>query len=515
MGGHQKFIKKTCFLMVCCYMGVPSISAHVMTPQTQLSDHTIFSAQEPLTIEEAITTTLNQNPTILIDEQSLISARASTQGTRGIFDWNLSSSFNFSKSTPPTTQNFDTTSQSESFSLSASKTMRTGMVFTPSLNASRGSNNRNDFLNLRPSSSSGIGFTLSMPVLRGSTIGLSEVSAEISEAAAEDTFVFSLSNVTKNVISAYWDYASAKANLDLRKKSEEVSKEFTGKIQRLIDAKEKPESEIKLAKADEASKRISRISAEQALLTAKNNLGVLMGLPLDVIDRIGLPATEFPNINNMLVDKYSKNPSLVTLITQRRYDLLAGEKSLQAQEVNLQQTKNSVLPSLDLSFGAGYDYVRDGGDMFASFGASEGKRANAGVSFSFPVPNNSARAGLISAIAGLKQANISYREQIKQAKLNLEVAQTAFWRAALQLEQSNLAVENYVEALNNENKKLSLGVATIIDVIRVRDQLISAVSQRINDQANYAKALTEIKFQAGILINLQQGKYYIDFTELK
>ncbi|MEM6456724.1 MAG: TolC family protein, partial [Acidobacteriota bacterium] len=95
---------------------------------------------------------------------------------------------------------------------------------------------------------------------------------------------------------------------------------------------------------------------------------------------------------------------------------------------------------------------------------------------------------------------------VARAPLRLAIASgVAIARAAratsiARLERAERAETLFAQAVVNEERKLTAGSSTLIDVISQRDRLTSAEQRRIRAQQALANALVDLRFQTGTLL---------------
>lgn len=469
---------------------------------------------------EAVKLALSRNATIQVGVTQVDSARGRLQEASGQFDMSVAtkvgSERNYSLLTnsqlsqfPPFFPNTPAANIGDTASASAgfSKQFRSGFVVEPSVSVVRTADNISrltaDALALnRPI----YAVKVTIPLLKNAgrdVVGAAE-SIAISEVdATRLDLTQSVSQTVSNVTMAYWNFLSAERVRAIALDAEVSSERRARDVDRLIQADRLPVSERDLLLADIASKRSNRISAEQAYIDARSNLGRAIGLSAEET-AVLLPAdTAYPSVTPDAREVDERLSELRRTALEFRRDLAASALRREQARIAVDATQKNLKPQLNLALSVGMSGLREGdgnNDFMRSLSSRlRGPNTSVSLSYLFPPENNVAGGQLAQRIAILNQTRV-VEEDLRYAVLtSVETAASAVRRLALQLDEARRAEELYRRAVTNEETRRQLGRGTLLDVINVADRLLSARFATNAAQLNYALAVIQLRFATGTL----------------
>lgn len=359
-----------------------------------------------------------------------------------------------------------------------------------------------------------IGMRLNLALLRGA--GIDYNSAQIRQAeqelkATQNDLVHTISAIVRDVTQAYWRYLAAARTLVIQQNAVQRSQRQLDETQRLVDKDERPAADLEQIKALLATRKADFAAVEQAQQRAQQDLGVLLGIPFDQFNTLTQPADDFPETD---LNYMTAEPKLVDLAKDMRWDLQALHDRVEGSKILLDAAQNGMLPRLDLSLFTGYRGLDITGSERAAVTAYgeriAGPDISVGLNYEWNINRNKARGTILSANAIFQQG--LYQQDFLSRTISSEVslAWNSLNRAKSQLNYAKAAMENLRLAVDNEQKKLSRGMATVLDTIVLENQLIDAEKRYVLAHEQFADSVVELRFQSGLIIEQATDTVQVD-----
>ncbi|HUJ00308.1 MAG TPA: TolC family protein [Usitatibacter sp.] len=470
---------------------------------------------------EAVRLALEHNPDIRVSRLQLDAARGSLQEAAGQFDFTL-----FANATrrrdytvltqaqeaqfppgfaAPATQFGDTASAQ----LGATQVFRNGISVSPTITQTRTTDNISRLQGLDAASVPVYAINLTVPLLKNSGRDVIDATETVAKREVEATHGDLAQNVaqsTYNVVSAYWNYVAAVRNLAIANEAESAAERRGRDVERLIAADRVPASQRDLVSADIASKRTSRISAEQSLTEARSSLARSIGLSAMEASGVPLPADDYPVAGPSAQDVVNHLVALRKEALDRREDLRASALRVEEARVAVVALRKNLAPELDMNVSVGSTGLKEGNpssDFISGLDSRlHGPNALLSFTYQFPVQNNVAQGQLLQRIAAHDQAMVRENDLRETILTNVDTVAQAVRRAALELRDARDAVTLYVRSVANEETRRQLGQGTLIDVITVADRLLQARLNLNSAQLAYALAVAQLRLATGTLTRL-------------
>lgn len=479
-----------------------------------------------LTLYSAIKYTLAQNPNILLSEETARAAYGFYQSLSGQFDPTANALLSHDHEAIPLTEseiegNGDIRSNlitdTSIVDVNITKEFRNGVMLTPNARLVRIDTNINRALLIPASNRGEVNFTVFVPFLRGSDPGAPELAAKYDHEAEVYTVYFTVSQNVFDATAAYWQYLGAVKRVKVFTDAVKRAKEFADNVQKLIDGKELPRAEILLPLARVAERTAQLINAEQEVISTRRDLAILMGITYLHAAELPLPVAQFPKINNPLIDRYQDLNFYIPYAMQHRQDIWSELMRAKGRYALVIGTHTDLPPQLNFELRTGYDGLRENGNPPAGFvDRKQGPNVFGELTYQYPIGNNTSLGNYMNASAEYNSSLITLRDLRRTIKLEVAVATNDIKRAALELVQSYKSVEYYQQSVKNENKKLQLGAATVLDVIQVDEQLVGALLINVDENINYATSLARIRFEVGSLVKHDNyGHSVVDMLNLQ
>ena len=385
----------------------------------------------------------------------------------------------------------------------------------------------NGELSYNPYTASGLGLTLTQPLLRGFGSGLNRRFIRIAknnEKISDLVFRQQLISTVSNVIRLYWDLVSLNQDVQVKRDSLTLAQKLLADNKVHVEVGTLAPLEVLRAGAEAAQ-------AQQAL---SNSEGLVLEQELILKNALTRTGTADPQIaavrivpsDHIEVPENERMPSLEELAAmalRNRPDLEAGHVQIENTEIALKGSRNALLPSLNLvasvqgnglagpvntypvpgvPFTPSVDPNLVGGYGTALSQAFRGKYPDYGVALQLDVPlrNRTARADLARDQLQLRQSEVRLRELQNQVRVQVEAALIALRQARSSYQAAVQTRLLQQKALDDMRQQFEVGVARSYDVILNQRDLAQARSNEVVTQSDYIKARTALDRATGMTL---------------
>lgn len=393
----------------------------------------------------------------------------------------------------------DVLETSATYGASLAKRFRSGLVVAPEF---RGTRVGGSAFGAGASNTARAGLRMEMPLLRGSgrVVTTGERAAEGAYRAALHRMRQAAAEAVLAAVAAYWDYLAAVERSGVYAESEQRARRLVEETRVLVQAEERPRSDLNALLANLASRSATRAASQQEVVEARHRLGLALGLPVQRIDRLPPPATGFPAAGAAAPDA----DALASRAVGRRADLAAAREERRTAELLLRGVEDELRSRMDVGVDVGYTGARRGDGferLFEPFyGHLSGWTAGLEVSFTPGAIDRAARGRAAQRRAFLDQSALAAEELLREVASGVKVAASATEHARLELELSEAAVGLYETSVESEKEKFRLGMSTLFEVLQAEDGLTSAHVQRIAARLRFARAVARLRFETGTLV---------------
>jgi len=366
----------------------------------------------------------------------------------------------------------------------------------------------NDLLGPLPFNTSQVGIQAIFPLMRGrgeKAVAATELAREIEVHSREYDLDHTKEQLLANTAVAYWNLVAAKRQLQVATGSEQRGKVLLDTVQALIDADEVPRADIYQVKANLADRVANRFTFEQAVVQAREDLGLSMGLSPDEILHIGDPADDFPLLDESIAATGAEDltPYYVQEAMNNRPDLTAAQKREVEARMLLLGAQNATKPQLNFQFTTGYTQLRENdsaaGFFQSLFTSSHGPDLSGGIVYQFSHSNNVAKGQLLQAQSRLREAELQTTDLSRQVTAAVSTATFNVRTSIMRVKSAEEAVEAFQKALEGEREKFRLGQASLTEVLTVEDRLTQALASKVNAEQTNALALAALWLATGTL----------------
>ena len=491
-------------------------------PGQQARGVQLGAAELKLSLKDATALALEHNINLEVSRLGLAGAEQGFRATTGIFDFLLNAEAGVSYSESPATNELVGAAvalqRGRKFDLFLSKAIPTGGSFALGWTNTRSSTN-STFYFLNPAYNSGLTLSLSQSLLRGfgtdvtrAQIEVARRSKDISRVQFEQVVI----STVQAVESAYWNHIYAIDNLKVKQHSLKLAQDLLDQTRTRVRIGTSAPIDIVQSEATVASREVDIIVAENQVENAADLLKDLMGFenPEDWKSRI------VPTDSLEATTTSANLDQSIAEALQRRPDLRERELETEINQINVLSARNAVLPQLNL--GVNYGFAGVGGtqtivdpdtgqvigtiaggwdDALSQISKRDFNQWSAGLSFSYPLGNTTARATLAErrfALASAKQNTALTQQRIilevRDAVRGLDASAKAI---AAAVKSRELAERN----LDAEQKKFANGMSTAFQVVKIQDDLASAQAAELQARVYYRQAEAVYRTAVGSLLD--------------
>lgn len=475
---------------------------------------TSISFAEELTLEKAIENTLKLQADIITSKLGSEASKRAYAGAGGAFDHVLSSNAEIASAETPLGKiekqaynNDKLTSDTQTYVVKLSKLSRSGISVETSASVFR----ENDAPYNKPTqSTSTIGVAIHFPVfdlLMENTNSTNEKIALENSRAKIDDYYFQASTSIYQTIIAYWSYLAAYERLLVYKKSEQNIQKMLSDFEKLVEAKERPRSDANQIRANLAMKRGLVVSGERDLSTLGYQLATFMGVSIDEAT-LSPPRAQWATVRD--IGELSADTCIQNAY-QNRFDIKSLESVVHAAELMLDMARRGMKPDLNLYVSAD---CSDKGRYVSEDVVSNARTVKAGILFSTPLGNRFGKSDVAQKEIALRQWRLNVANAKRKAGLDVTSSLNELKQNLKAYEFSVETVNLYQEALTVEEKKLQLGMSTVLDVINTRENYQNALISKIEGLRLVAVSLAGVAYNTGELITADGDKIMVNLATL-
>jgi len=479
-----------------------------------LPPETPGSQRLDVSLDQAIERALEKNLDIQREKLNPQMQDYTLQAARAAFRPTLNGNLSYNNASAQSTSQLDggarTTTQRTSFGSSMSQRLpwQGGQV---SFNFS---NNRtstdNSFSTRNPNFSSNLSFQYTQPLLAGRTIDSQRNSLDTGQIQRQITDIALLTqieNIKNQVRSAYWALRQSIEAIEIQRRSLELSRRNYDDNKVKVEVGTVAEIDLVQLESQIANGEQSLLAAEIAWRNAEIAFKrLVVDSASDDFFRATINPTDLPSYEMTAVDI----PAAVTRAIAQRADIETARQNMKVSELNLELSKNSVMPSLGLTasyalagvggplysrsgLGGAAVLVEDGNyfDALRSIAKIDTPTWNVGLNFSKPLGLSSQKANYLRAQLSLDQQKTS----LKKTELDIETAVTragldvqSTYKQLLAAQKSREAAERTLDA---ELTRFSVGMSTNFQVISLQNSLTAARNNELSATIRYINAIAE------------------------
>jgi outer membrane protein len=308
-------------------------------------------------------------------------------------------------------------------------------------------------------------------------------------------------------LNLYWDLVAF--GEDLRARQQEVST-----AQQLLDDNKRQVQIGALAEIEITRAEAQLYSSQQDLVVSQTNLQQQEIILKNALCRNGISAAGLDNIRIVPLDKIEVPASdeirpvqdLINQALANRGEIEQAKLNIESNEMNLVGIKSSLKPTLQAfaeltnnglageltAAGAtqpGTSYLAGGyGNLLAEIARRNFPNYSAGLSLNIPLRNRAAQSDYATSQLELRQNQLNLRKNMNQVTVDVQNAVIGLQQARVRYDAATKSRQLEQETLAADQRRYSLGAATVFQVIQDQRDLASSESSETQAMANYTHA---------------------------
>jgi outer membrane protein len=386
---------------------------------------------------------------------------------------------------------------------------------------------------INPSTSGGLSFSFTQPLLQGfgsAVNGRYIRIAKNNRRVSDLVFEQQLLTTVYSVIRLYWDLVALTGEVRVQRESLSLS-------ERLLNENRQQQEAGTLAPIDVVRTRASVASVRRDLTVAETRVRQQETILKDYLTRGTVDSTLFNALRIVPTDSVGDPPTdpiqpiqdLVAEARSHRPDLLQVSLQVDNSKIALTGSRNALLPNVDLVVNArsnalygtlnptpppgsgtgGTDLIRTPDPSFLG-GAGTGLSQIFGAQFAdygaqiqvnIPILNRAARADYARDRIAVSQQQIRLQQLEKQIRVDVVNALIAVEQSRAAWTAAKEARDFQAQSLEAEREKYKVGVSTNYLLIQYQRDLVQAESAEVTALTDYAKARAALDRATGALLD--------------
>jgi len=409
----------------------------------------------PLSLTDALNTTLQQNASILKAKNDLEAVHGVVVQTRAVALPHVQASGQYKYTDPSAIEGF--------------------------------------FGSTQPNENWNAGIQIVQSIYEGGKLVAAIRAADATKQQALAQYQTSVANTLLTVRLAYYDTLLAAQQITVHEASVNLLQKELEDQQHRLDAGTVPKFNVLRAEVAVANERPNLIRARNQYRIAKNNLANLLGynLPRDIWENIPLNLTDV-----LEAAPYEVNlPDAIQQALTKRTELVALRKTVELQNLNIVSAKSGYKPTVQLF--AGYNWYN------AQFTPPveldhDIHGWNAGAQMNWAIFDGLLTHGkVVQAKALYERSKTDLTDEGRQIELQVRVAYSDFIEAKEVLDSQAKVQEQADEALREAKARTDAGTGTQLDVLDAETSLTQARTTQIQALHDYTAARAKLERAIG------------------
>ncbi len=316
-------------------------------------------------------------------------------------------------------------------------------------------------------------------------------AADATKQQAVAIYQTAVADTLLGVRLSYYDVLLAAQQITVHEASVNLLQKELDDQQRRYDAGTVPHFNVLRAEVSVANERPNLIRAKNQYRIAKNNLANLLGydLPRDIWEDVPLNLTD-----TLATAPYEVNlPDAIQQALTRRTELTTARKTIELQKLNIISAKSGYQPTVQVF--AGYNWLN------SSFSTDLGDKLdgwNAGAQVSWNIFDGALTAGKVTQAKALyEKSKTDLADQSRQIELAVRTTYSNFIEARETLDSQTKVQEQADEALREAKARADAGSGTQLDVLDAQTSLTQARTTQIQAQHDYVTARARLERAIG------------------
>jgi len=406
-----------------------------------------------------------------------------------------------------------TTTEPASFTYS--QTLPTGLNYQVGFFAQKFATNSSNY-DYNPYLNSSLGVNISQPLIKNRGTYINRVPIMVASSRLRKTeydLKASLLQLVSAAENAYWDTVLARENLRVAESARDLADQALKRARRELELGALSPLDIFNPEQQYATSQIGVSQAQYFLKQTEDALRRQMGADLDPQIRtlpIVLSETVGPEVDAPPIDAEKE----VRKGIAARPDLKSAIQSLDIDDLGIRQTKNELLPDLELTAGyttqglGGIFYPGNGqapipggfGDSLSQMFSFGYPMYSIGLTLTLPIKNHQASADMADALVTKKRDALNVRTVEQQVRLDVLTAVSQVESSKDAMKLSVVAQDFSRKYMEAEQKKYELGNSTIFFVLQAQGALVTAESSVVQNSVGYRRNLMNLLLRTGDLL---------------
>lgn len=345
-----------------------------------------------------------------------------------------------------------------------------------------------------------VGLTLTQSLLRGFGPGVNLVAVRQARLETEIS-MYELRGYTEALLArletVYWRFVLANAAIEIFEESLALARQERAAMRERIAVGNLPRNEMAAVEAEIALRRSDLIDARGEREVLRLELVRLINPgPGDSLAVEIQPTTAPENVG----ERREELAERLELVDLYRADIQEAKLRLEQNRLETVQTRNGLLPRLDLFISLG---MTGYADTFAgAFEAIDGETydVRAGLVFTQPLGRRADRSRDLIARATLRQAEEALANLRQLARYDVRRAVNEMRRARQQITATAAARAFQEQTVANEEERFKVGASTALQVAFARRDLLASRINEVEARVDYRIALLNLELADGTLL---------------
>ncbi len=476
----------------------------------------VFSAQaETLSLRQALVLGMEHNFDLRISSLDVERADAGILGEEGSFDVTAELGLGVSGSDTPAASALMTddviTADEARAEAALSKKFVTGLQTRLSLNGARSDV---DALTdrLDPAYRTTLMLDFTQPLLKDMGTDINTAHLQIARTRKQQAalgYLLQAQQLAAEIEGAYLFLAQADEDYRYAILARDLAKELLDGNQRKFEAGLIPVTEISEAQAAMAGREEGMLLVQQQVTIARSQL-------LELIDHgeARLPVSWQAELPDLRPSPTVELEEALETGFKQRPDLQRARLDIEVRKIALVYADNQLLPRLDLEAslginglsgddaGSGSRYDGDWHNSVNSAFDQDGTSWSAGLRFSMPLQNRTAKAQYLNAAAQDKQSLYRLRSAEVSAETEIRAAHALLGLGSERLQVAHRYANLAQTTLDQETRRLQEGLSNTFRVLTFQNALVTARTREVAAQTDYHRA--EVALYQAMGTNLER-----------
>ena len=486
----------------------------------------IRTGQLPLSVGDLINLIIQNNLDVGVNRLTPLSSRYLIETMYLPFEPTLHLQATVTRNTSPATSQLigaqSLSTLGGAYSLGFSQALDTGTTLGLDFVMNRNSSN-SAFNTFNPSYTGLLRYSFSQHLLKdyGRVNNRRQIRvAQNNQKVSETQFERQLIDLVAQAQRGYWDLVFAAEDIKVKQRSMDLAQKTLSDNEIQVRIGTLAPIDVVQAESEVANRRVQYVTSTytevqtqdqvKKLITSQGDPGLILAklIPSQVVPKP--QPSDVPPVEQAIKIALENRPEIKQL-----------QLDLQNKKIDLEYTKNQLLPAVDL-FAAynqngvgGKETIRNGfgptapivarseGSIFDAFGQLFGygyTGYSVGLSVQIPLRNRAAQGENARAMTDERIAEQRITSQAQQIALEVRNALTQVDMNRARIEAATKARELSERRLEAEQKKFDLGASTIRFVLEEQRNVAQAQTDELQAIVNYTKALVDIDRAMGMTL---------------